>query len=123
MFQMRNLYGTSHINASSQAASNDAARAESKTNSLQMEVKNLRSDLSRTLMICEALWEMLSEKAKLTETDLHKKLYEIDMRDGTLDGKNQRKARKCPDCEHMVSARHPACIYCGKVMDDSAFSM
>jgi hypothetical protein len=59
----------------------------------------------------------------LSLPDLHKKLYEIDMRDGVLDGKNQRKAQKCPECQHMVSTRHPACIYCGKVMDDSVFSI
>ena len=52
---------------------------------------------------------ILKEFTPVTEQDLHKKLYEIDMRDGVLDGQNKRKATKCPDCEHMVSARHPAC--------------
>jgi hypothetical protein len=103
--------------------SQGAARAENKAKSVERDVKGLRSDLARTLMICEALWELLSENEGLSEADLHKKLYEIDMRDGILDGKNQRKAKKCPECEHMVSTRHPACIYCGKVMDESIFSI
>lgn len=123
MFEMRNTYGTGYISAGTNTGSQAASRAESKAVSLQLEVKNLRSDLARTLMICESLWELLRDKARLTEADLHKKLYEIDMRDGVLDGKNQRKAKKCPDCEHMVSARHVACIYCGKVMDESVFSI
>ncbi len=103
--------------------SQDASRAENKAKSVERDVKGLRADLARTLMICEALWELLSENEGLSVTDLHKKLYEIDMRDGVLDGKNQRKAQQCPDCQHMVSTRHPACIYCGKVMDESVFSI
>jgi hypothetical protein len=103
--------------------SQGAARAENKARSVERDVKGLRADLARTLMICEALWELLSENEGLSVPDLHKKLYEIDMRDGVLDGKNQRKAKKCPACQHMVSTRHPACIYCGKVMDESLFTI
>ena len=123
MFRMYNAYSTNRIAAIDTANANAAVRAENKVSSMEKEIKNLRSDLSRTLMICEALWELLSDKTNLTEHDLHEKLYGIDMRDGVLDGKNQRKAVKCPDCEHMVSSRHPACIYCGKVIDTSVFSI
>ena len=121
MFQVN--YGSGNLSGGSHSDSGDASRAESRALAAEREGKGLRADLARTLMICEALWEMLSEKQGLTEIDLHKKIYEIDMRDGVLDGKNKRKAQKCPDCEHMVSARHPACIYCGKVMDESFFSL
>jgi hypothetical protein len=122
MFRLRYNYG-SDVNSGSYMGNQSSSRAESKATSLESQVKALRADLARSLMISEALWELLRDRAKLTEEDLHKKLYEIDMRDGVIDGKNQRKAKKCPDCEHMVSSRHPACIYCGKVMDDSVFSI
>ncbi|MBW8017515.1 MAG: hypothetical protein FVQ82_15155 [Planctomycetes bacterium] len=122
MFRLNSNYGGG-ANSGSYTGSQAASRAESKATAVECQVKALRADLARSLMISEALWELLRDRAKLTEEDLHKKLYEIDMRDGVLDGKNQRKAQKCPDCEHMVSSRHPACIYCGKVMDDSVFSI
>ncbi len=99
------------------------ARAESKGHVLGRRLKILEASVAKTLMINEVLWEFIRDNHELTEKDLHKKLYEVDMRDGVLDGKNQRKASECPDCGHMVSARHPACIYCGKVMDQSAFTM
>ena len=67
--------------------------------------------------------EFIRDKHGMTDDDLHKKLYEIDMRDGALDGRNQRKASECPGCGRMVSARHPACLYCGQVMDTSVFTM
>ena len=75
------------------------------------------------MLICESLWELLAEKTNLTLDDLHQKLYEVDMRDGVLDGKNQRQATECPNCRHMVSSRHPACLYCGQVIDDSVFNI
>ncbi|MCF7954676.1 MAG: hypothetical protein K9M75_02630 [Phycisphaerae bacterium] len=122
MFRMKYNYG-SDVNSGSYTGSQAASRAESKATAVESQIKRLRADLARSLMISEALWELLRDRAKLTEEDLHKKLYEIDMRDGVLDGQNKRKAQKCPDCEHMVSSRHPACIYCGKVMDDSVFAI
>lgn len=123
MFRMYDIYGSVSESAANLAGSQQAARAESKAVEMQRQVRNLRADLARTLMICQALWELLSEREGLVEKDLHDKLHQIDMRDGVLDGKNQRKAVECPDCGHMVSPRHPACIYCGQVIDTSVFSI
>ena len=100
-----------------------AARAESKSQSVESEMKHLEATVEKLLMINEALWEFMRDKHGMTDTDLHKKIYEIDMRDGSLDGKNKRKASKCPGCGRMVSSRHPACLYCGEVMDSSVFTM
>ena len=109
--------------AAANASGSSSARAESKAASVARKMKVLEASVAKTLMINEVLWEFIRDNHGLTEKDLHKKLYEVDMRDGVIDGKNQRKASECPDCGHMVSARHPACIYCGKVMDQSAFTM
>ena len=104
-------------------ASRDAATAKSRTMALKQYVRILEANLAKTMMICETLWDFISEQHNLTEEDLHKKLYEVDMRDGILNGKNQRKAVKCESCGHMVSPRHPACIYCGRIIDDSVFTI
>ena len=111
------------VSADSMASAGTAARAESKSHIATQRIRALEANLAKTLMICESLWELLREKTGLTLEEFHKKLYEVDMRDGVLDGKNQRKPSKCPKCSHMVSARHPACIYCGQVMDDSVFAL
>ena len=112
-----------HETHSSSMASRDAARAGSKVDRLAQENKILHNNLEKSMLICEALWELLRDRAKLTDEDLHKKIYEIDMRDGVLDGKNVRKAVECPDCGRKVSSRHPACIYCGRVIDTSVFTV
>lgn len=90
---------------------------------LKQQVRILEANLSKSLLINEALWELMQDRLKLTEKDLHDKLYEIDMRDGQLDGKNQRRVAECPRCQRKVGPRHPACIYCGQVIDTSVFSI
>ena len=104
-------------------AAQDAARAKGAAEAASQKVKILEANLAKTLMICETLWELLRDEHGWSEETLHKKLYEVDMRDGVLDGKNQRKAVECSDCGHTVSSRHPACIYCGRVIDTSVFNL
>ena len=89
----------------------------------QQEVRMLEANLAKALMIAEALWELVRDKLGLTEEDLNDKLYAIDMRDGQLDGKNERAVAECPQCRRNVSRRHPACLYCGTLIDDSVFRL
>lgn len=108
--------------------SNDTKRqvrkAKTETGELRNRIKILENNVAKALLINEALWELIREKLRLTDDEFNEKLYAIDMRDGTLDGKNQRShAMKCPQCNRMVSHRHAACLYCGHIMDDSVFSL
>ena len=100
----------------SYSAKHTAQRAE-------QQVKILEANLTKTMMICEALWELLAEKTDLTEQELYQKIFDVDMRDGVQDNKNQRKASKCPNCNRMVSRRHAACLYCGEIIDQSIFTL
>ena len=112
-----------HFSSTASKAAADASRAKSKAGRVERDLRVLEANLAKSLMISEALWEMIRDKHGLTDKALHDKLYEVDMRDGVLDGKNQRKSAKCPNCHHTVSPRHPACIYCGQVMDESVFAI
>ena len=114
-------YGPGRVIAST--AGHDAARAKGEAQAASQRVKILEANLAKALMICETLWELLRDEHGWNDAALHKKLHEVDMRDGVLDGKNQRKAVECPDCGHTVSSRHPACIYCGRVIDTSVFNL
>ena len=106
------------------SATHDAARANRRVRDVRQHVRMLEANLAKALMINEALWEIIKERHNLNEDHLNEKLYQIDMRDGQLDGKNQRSEPiKCPKCKRPVSSRHPACIYCGHEIDDSVFRM
>ena len=83
--------------------------------------KRLEKNMGRAMLICEALWELLQENTNLTEDDLYKKIYEVDSRDGVIDGQNKSTAKVCPNCDRKVSPRHQNCIYCGAIVDKSIF--
>ena len=114
--------GAYHETQGSMAAQREAASAKHAASRAQQRIKLLEANLAKSLMISEALWELLAEKTGLTEDDLYNKLHEVDMRDGVLDGKNQRSATDCPACDRKVSGRHGACLYCGEVIGNSVFS-
>ena len=124
---MHNLFiaarGAFHETQGSMAASREAASAKHAASRAEQRIRLLEANLAKTLMICESLWELLAEQTGLTADDLLNKLNEVDMRDGVLDGKNQRSATDCPACGRKVSGRHAACLYCGEVMDSSIFNL
>ena len=118
------LAGLAAVAATSQAGSGmSSGPARLGATQVKQQLRWLEANLAKSLMINEALWEIVRDKLHVTEDELNDKLYEIDMRDGELDGKNQRRAAKCPQCNRTVSARHPACLYCGKIIDDSVFRL
>lgn len=96
---------------------------KSSVESLKKNIEFLEAALGRTLLINEALWELLRDRLHVTQDEFYKKLYEIDMRDGALDGKNQKKVLACPKCRRPNSGKYNACIYCGHPLDDSVFKL
>lgn len=96
-------------------ANRQAAQASSEAASAKREVAELQDQLARMKLVCAAVWEILRERAKLTEDDLAIKVAEIDARDGVADGKLTRAVRKCAQCERTVSAKQTKCMYCGTV--------
>ena len=124
LFALAGLAGSRMAQQSSSEAIRKSSRAAAKVSTLQQRLRMVEDNLAKALMINEALWEFIRDKHGLTENDLNEKLYAIDMRDGQLDGKNQRSgSAPCPKCNRAVSARHSTCIYCGQIIDDSVFQI
>ena len=91
-----------------QNAQSSAAEAKRKAESLE-------ADVDRLMMITEALWGILKEQLNYTDEELIRRVQEIDMRDGVLDGKNNSKEapKKCTNCGRTVMKKRPQCLYCG----------
>jgi len=66
-------------------------------------------------LMCMAMWELLQQETSLSEEDLFSKVKDIDLRDGTLDGKLQKKAAQCTQCGRVLSRKHGRCLYCGSM--------
>jgi hypothetical protein len=81
----------------------------------EADVRLLRLDVERLMMITEALWTLLKEQHGYTDDELIKRVNKIDMRDGALDGQVAAELSPvCPQCHRQQPIKHrPLCLYCG----------
>jgi ribosomal protein S27AE len=91
----------------------EASQAKRKADSAAESVRQLQVRVERLSMVCQAMWELLREKTKLTDEDIIKQMQKIDLRDGVEDGKMTRQTLVCPECGRNVSSRREQCLYCG----------
>ena len=107
-------------------SSNTALRATSDTlrslDAIQQFKIDYADKIDRLVLIHRSMWELVRASNNLSEDDLLKKVTEVDLRDGTLDGKIITPPKKCSGCHRLISRRHRRCIYCGAGnLLDSAF--
>lgn len=69
-------------------------RQRSKLDATAHQIQSSRSELQTTTqhvdrlrLVCQALWELCSERLGVTEEELEEKVLEIDLRGGKADGK------------------------------------
>ncbi len=107
MYQQRGIH----------AAKSSASRAESKAQNVGRTIQLLEGKVDALALTCQAMWELLRDRSKLTEDDLIAKVNEIDLRDGREDEKMSTGGVPCSNCGRIVSKRHERCIYCGEDVD------
>jgi hypothetical protein len=100
-------------------ASSKASHAEVKVTTVGRNVRRLEDKLDSLALTCQALWEILRDRTKLTEEDLIEKIMEIDLRDGKEDGRMGTAGAPCPRCNRVLSRRHDNCMYCGEEVGKS----
>lgn len=73
--------------------------------------------LESLTLVCMAMWELMKEQG-VTEEQLARKVQELDLQDGRLDGrlKADRNQVTCLHCERVISRRHRRCLYCGGIV-------
>lgn len=100
-----------------QQASQDAGTAQSQAASAVTRIEQMQADIERLLMIVQALWEIIKENELVDDEELMRKIQDIDMRDGVLDGRVAKTANpQCPHCRRTLIGRHPFCLYCGQAV-------
>ena len=88
----------------------DAAHRANKAESLCEELLQRHEKMA---LVCQALLELVQERAGISDEELEKKILEVDMRDGKADGRMKAQVTQCPECGRNVSSRRPICIFCG----------
>ncbi len=101
----------------------DSVGAKAAARGAQSSVNEVKMDIERLLMITEALWTMIQEEHNYSDEDLIKKIAEIDLRDGRLDGRVAPSAPsgKCVKCNRTLSKKRPTCLYCGAAVVKDPF--
>lgn len=108
---------------SSFAATADAVAAEGAAREAKTDVELLKHDISRVLLITEALWTFLKQQHGYTDNDLKNLIQQIDMRDGKADAQTAKEAPlQCPSCGRVNSAKRTYCIYCGTALSSNPFA-
>lgn len=69
------------------------------------------------------MWSLTRDKIDLTEEDLVKRITDIDLKDGKLDGKYTNPIVKCKKCDAAISHQFRKCLFYGvEYTEGGAFS-
>ncbi|MDP6355257.1 MAG: hypothetical protein QF473_09165 [Planctomycetota bacterium] len=113
LFHHHSLDRTARAHA--QSASSDARNAKT-------EVQFLESEIERLLMITEALWSVLKEQHDYDDDELVRRVADIDLRDGRLDGRVAKSEPiNCRNCGKKLGKRRATCFYCGSAVASNLF--
>ena len=95
------------------------ATASSATSSIartERQIAELEGEVASLALACQAMWELLRERNNMSDEALFQRMQEVDLRDGTRDGRIGTNSSECPACSRVNNARHERCLYCGKVL-------
>ena len=111
---MTHLFGMGRIHRHiAEDATAAAAKGVSAASEARREVRELEEQLEKLTLVSMAMWSLLKDVTDLTEEDLMARVKELDLRDGSADGKVTKKVAECPKCGRVMSPRHKHCMYCG----------
>lgn len=105
---IRDTFQEYHIGRAKSVASRTQLRSRSNTT----DINYVDKKLDNLILITQAIWELLEENG-ITESQLEKKIKEIDLRDGLEDGKVGTGLKECPDCGKRPKIRRANCFWCG----------
>jgi hypothetical protein len=77
------------------------------------DLEDLARQLRKMALVNQALYELLKERTGISDEDLRRRIREIDLRDGTADGKLDASPLRCPKCGGAVTAGALTCPTCG----------
>jgi len=94
-------------------AKTDAIDAKQQAAQTSYRVRALETQVGHMALACQAMWELLRQRTGITEPELLAKMEEVDLRDGSPDGRMTPVLTKCPACGKPSNSKIASCIYCG----------
>ncbi len=90
-----------------------AHRAQTKADRSAGEVSDLKQQVERLSLACQAMWELLRDYSGMSEEHIESKILEIDGRDGRVDGKIATLILTCTACGKPTNSKRQFCVLCG----------
>ncbi|MDA3884520.1 MAG: hypothetical protein PF638_02895 [Candidatus Delongbacteria bacterium] len=80
------------------------------------DLEILTARFEKLKLVNMALWTFIKEKFEITEEQLVERYKEVDMIDGSADGKIKVGIKKCTKCGKTLNPKFEKCQYCGTIV-------
>ena len=107
------LLQQSQINSASRQADRAEHLAQRASDQAKRSIEKLEIKLESLTLTCRALFEILQDRGEVSEQQLAEKMREIDLRDGTVDGRITPHLAHCVECGRKNASDRSKCLYCG----------
>jgi|GEM_PF-5821749 len=78
------------------------ADSDSTLRRTSLDLDDLARQIRKMALVNQALYELLKERTGISDEDLRRRIREIDVRDGTADGRVAASPLRCPKCQSEV---------------------
>ncbi len=108
-----------NLRQSSKIKENQKSTSEiaNKSALLQEKLDSQEESLNRLAIICEAMWELLKNRANFTEEELDVIINRISEDKIIASGANPDTSIRCPRCNAVVNAKLGRCEFCGETVE------
>ena len=90
---------------------------------IEERLARAQTDIERLLLITEGLWNILKAEHGYDDEELVRRVLEVDLKDGKIDGKVATKMPgDCPHCNRPLSRDRRYCLFCGEPTPVELFS-
>lgn len=105
------------VKSKADLAESTAKRTETKADRHQHQLRDLERQIERLNLVVIALCEVITNAGLTTREMLQATIDEIDLRDGTKDGRILVAPHSCPECSRPDHRSRAHCLYCGAAME------
>jgi hypothetical protein len=95
-----------------------ASTAANASGSNIRDLLEVHDRVDRLILVVDAMWSLL-EDAGYTDEQLRSRIQEIDLADGTEDGKRTELVSQCVGCDAKVAPGLASCQFCGTPLPEN----
>lgn len=115
-----------HVNLFDFLQTQDSRRTHDELRLLEMQSQNTQQNsylslsmrINQLVLVNHAIAEIICQRFGITNKDIVDKILEIDLRDGTRDGRYVAPPKDCPKCDAKIARDFNRCLFCGYVDED-----